>query len=293
LAAAGGQVVAVTGLHPEHAEELATHIPGCRAFATPDEVAANSALVVLAVPDDALAALGSGIRWSPGQRVLHLSGASGTRVLASAAEQGAIVAALHPLMTFTRALAESPIAEISARLRGCVWALQTDDASFRETLRGLVAALGGQTVLLTEADRAPYHLAAVLVSNYVVTLMGAATGLWQTFGVDAQVAREALLPLLRAAVENLGTMDPAAALTGPIARGDLGTIRAHLDWLASAANTTNVGHDALRSAYLALARLALPLAEAKGTLSPATIAELRALLTDASENRSDQTGDGE
>ncbi len=136
--------------------------------------------------------------------------------------------------------------------------------------------------MLSENDRIPYHIAGVLASNYVVTLIGAAVALWESFGEDASLAREALLPLLRASVENLAAMPPSAALSGPIARGDLGTLRAHLDWLASAAQTSPQ-ISALRDAYLALARLTVPLAEAKGTLAAERAAAIRALL-DAAQN---------
>lgn len=280
LADSGATIVAVTARNLENAEALAGRIPGCRAVATPAEVVAASDLILLAASDDAITPLAESLSWRAGQRVLHFSGALGARALAAAAERGASAAALHPLMTFTRALAAGPLGAILARLRGCVWALETEDEALREALRAMVAALGGRVALLTESDRIPYHIAGVLASNYVVTLMGAATALWESFGADRTLAREALLPLMRASVENLAVLEPAAALSGPIARGDIGTIRAHLDWLASAAaSSPEMG--ALREAYLALARLAIPMAEAKGTLSPAQAEALRALLDES------------
>ena len=277
LADSGAKIVAVTARNLDHAEALAGRIPGCRAVATPAEVVAASGLILLAAPDDAITPLAGSLSWRAGQRVLHFSGVLGARALAVASERGATVAALHPLMTFTRALAAGPLDAILARLRGCVWALETEDEAFREALRAMVAALGGRVALLTESDRIPYHIAGVLASNYVVTLMGAATALWESFGADRALAREALLPLMRASVENLAALEPSAALSGPIARGDIGTIRAHLEWLASAA-ASSPDMSALRDAYLALAHLAIPLAEAKGTLSPAQVDALRALL---------------
>lgn len=277
LADSRAKIIAVTARNGEHAAALARRIPGCRAVATPAEVVAASDLILLAAPDDTITPLAESLSWRAGQRVVHFSGALGARALAAAAERGATVAALHPLMTFTRALAAGPLDAILARLRGCVWALETEDEALREALRAMVAALGGQVALLTESGRIPYHIAGVLASNYVVTLMGAATALWESFGADRALAREALLPLMRASVENLTTLEPSAALSGPIARGDVGTIRAHLDWLASAA-ASNPEMVALRDAYLALARLAIPLAEAKGTLSPAQNEALHALL---------------
>jgi predicted short-subunit dehydrogenase-like oxidoreductase (DUF2520 family) len=277
LAARGGAVVAVTALHRETAEALAVRIPGCRAVATPEEVVETSDLIVLAVPDDTIAALAERVPWSPGQQVVHLSGARGTQALISAAKRGATVAALHPLMTFTYSLAALPVDELLARLRGCIWALETDDPALREALQTVVAALGGQVTLLSASDRIPYHISGVLASNYIVTLIGAAVGLWESFGVDAGLARSALLPLLRAAVENLAVMEPSAALSGPIARGDIGTLHAHLEWLESAAVDSEQMRD-IKDAYVALARLAIPLAEARGTLTAERVAAMRALL---------------
>jgi predicted short-subunit dehydrogenase-like oxidoreductase (DUF2520 family) len=147
-------------------------------------------------------------------------------------------------------------------LRGCVWALETNDDAFRGALREMVVALGGQSALLTESDRVPYHISGVLASNYVVTLIGAAVALWESFGVDALLARE---------------------LSGPIARGDIGTLHAHLDWLSSAARDREEVN-VLRDAYLALARLTVPLAEAKGTLTSERAAAIRALLDDAQDD---------
>ncbi|HEU4781934.1 MAG TPA: Rossmann-like and DUF2520 domain-containing protein [Ktedonobacterales bacterium] len=282
ISAAGGAVVAVSARHLEHAETLARHIPGCRAYATPEEVAAVSHLVVLAVPDDAIIPVCERIHWSANQCIVHLSGAMSARALSAAGKRGASVAALHPLMTFTRALTDSPLDEIQERLRGCVWALETSDETLRVMLQGMVTALDGKVTVLSENDRIPYHIAGVLSSNYVVTLVGAAVALWESFGEDASLAREALMPLLRASVENLAAMPPSAALSGPIARGDLGTLHAHLDWLASNAQASP-DISALRDAYLALARLTVPLAKAKGTLNAERAAAIRALLDEASK----------
>ena len=252
-------------------------------YATPEEVAAVSHLVLLAVPDDAIIPVTARIQWSANQYVVHLSGAMSARVLSAATERDAAVAALHPLMTFTRALTSSPLDKIQEQLRGCVWALETSDEPLRATLQTMVTALGGKVAVLSENDRIPYHIAGVLASNYVVTLMGAAVALWESFGEDASLAREALLPLVRASVENLAAMPPSAALSGPIARGDLGTLHAHLNWLASAAQTSP-GMSVLRDAYLALARLTVPLAEAKETLTTERASAILALL-DAAQAR--------
>lgn len=186
------------------------------------------------------------------------------------------VGALHPLMTFPRDTLGTPVEQILARLAGCTWALEASDARLAAALARLVAGLDGRVVRLAPADRVPYHIAGVLASNYVAALLGTGVHLWQPFEPDAQAALRALLPLLKATVANLEAVGLPEALTGPLARGDSGTVAAHLAWLDAHAATSPGA--ALRDAYVALARLALPLAETKGTLTPEAAAELRRLL---------------
>lgn len=284
LAAAGAHVAAVTARRPERAVALAASLPECASVpAAPDVVRACGA-VVLAVPDDAIAALDAALPWRSGQLAVHLSGARGLDALPQARAAGAHVAALHPLMIFPRA---EPSGEAAlAHLAGCAWAVEASDAETRAALEAVVAALGGRAISLQPQDRIPYHLAAVLSSNYVVTLLGAAVAIWQDLGLDPALAREALLPLLRATVDRLAADGPAAALAGPVARGDVGTVAAHLGWLgarAEAGPAAAFDPADLRAAYLALAKLTVPLARARGSLTPDAAERLLALLHRAVE----------
>jgi predicted short-subunit dehydrogenase-like oxidoreductase (DUF2520 family) len=236
-------------------------------------------MVLVAVPDDAIAQVAAETHWRAGQLILHLSGAQGADALAAAREQGARVAALHPLMTFPHSAESSTTEAILRRLAGCAWAFEADDEASVDQLTAIIEALDGRAIRLTAADRAPYHLAAVLASNYVVTLLAAAAQLWGTFGARPESALEALLPLTRAAVEQLETVGLPDALTGPIARGDLGTVRTHLDWLtAHTASTPELLR--LRDAYIALARLTIPIALQKSSLSRETAEAFSRLLSD-------------
>ncbi len=282
LAARGARVVAVGAHKYAHAEALAESIPNCQAYATPSEVAAASDLVFLAVPDDAISMLAEAMVWSPGQAVVHFSGARDASILAAAQTQGVRTAALHPLMTFPRTLHDASAETVLRRLAGGSWALEAEDTALRETLASMVTALNGHVITLEPGARVPYHMAAVFASNAIVALAGASIQLWGTFGIVQEEALPALLPLMRAAVESLDSAGLPAALTGPVSRGDLGTIRAHLAWLdehvASDPSLTS-----LRDAYIALTELAIPLAEAKGTLSPESAAQLRDLLASPRE----------
>ncbi len=287
LAHLGAPVVAVTARTGHSARALAGQLPGCEVVATPAEVAARADTIFLAVPDDAIAPVAASIPWQRGQAAVHLSGAQGLQPLAAAGAASARTATLHPLMTFSARLATAALPTLLRRFAGCTWALEADDVGLAGALADLARALGGRTIALRAEDRVPYHLAAVLASNYLVALIGAAVELWRGFGVAPGEALAALLPLTQAAVESLETVGLPAALTGPVARGDVGTVAAHLAWLEEHAPEAPT-LTPLREAYVALARLALPLALEKGSLSPAAAAALQRLLDAAAARGPEQ-----
>lgn len=276
FAAHGADVVALATLHPERTRALAATLPGPPRVMPPEGVVEQSDLVFLAVPDDRITPLAGELPWHAGQIAVHLSGARGIDALAQPAARGARVAAAHPLMTFTRTDGTAAAAARDSFV-GCAWALEAGDSETRLMLERMVTALGGTRISLSAADRIPYHISAVLASNYIVALLGSATHLWSSFGVAQDEALRSLLPLLRATVEKLENEGLPTALTGPVARGDAGTVAAHLAWLHNAAADDADG-TALRDAYQALAQIAIPIAEAKRTISPETAARLRALL---------------
>lgn len=256
-----------------HAQAAAERASGCEAALSLDALIERCDLVFITTSDDAIALVAGEAIWRAGQVVAHFSGAHGITPLASAAARGAITAALHPLMTFPRSLRDATAAHVIARMAGATWALECSDAAATQRLSGLVAALAGRVITLTEADRAPYHLSGVLASNYVVTLLASAAELWSGWGVERGDALRALLPLLRATVDNLEAVGLPDALTGPIARGDVGAVRIHEEWLRASPESND-----LRAAYEILARLTVPLAREKGSLdATGASALLRAL----------------
>jgi predicted short-subunit dehydrogenase-like oxidoreductase (DUF2520 family) len=175
--------------------------------------AAHADLVLLAVPDAEIAAAAAAI--APGRLVGHISGAT---TLATLAPHEAF--SLHPLMTVTGAQA-TPFGGATAAVAGST-------ARALETAKALAAHLGLRVVEVADEDRAAYHAAASIASNFLVTLEGAAERLAATAGVD----REALVPLVRATLENWAALGPERALTGPIARGDDATVARQRDAIA-------------------------------------------------------------
>ncbi len=265
--------VAVFSRTFDHAQAAAKRAPNCEALPSLDALIERCDLIFIATSDDAIALVAGVAPWRAGQVVAHLSGAHGVTPLAIAAARGAIIAALHPLMTFPRSLQDVTAERILARMAGATWALECSDVEVARRLSALVTALAGRVITLTEADRAPYHLSGVLASNYVVTLLATASELWQGWGVERGDALRALLPLLRATVENLESVGLPDALTGPVARGDVGAVRIHEEWLRASPAAAD-----LRAAYEVLARLTVPLAREKGSLDDAgASALLRAL----------------
>lgn len=277
LAARGARVGAVSARNPAHARALAAALSQPVAAMAPEDLAAAADLIFLAVPDDALPAVAAWEIWHAGHALVHLSGAHGAALLAPAAVRGARIGALHPLLTFPHAEREGPVAPLLRRFAGATWALEAEDAALNTALHAVVRALGGQVIELAADARVPYHLAAVLASNYVVALLAGSAALWQSFGGTAEAALPALLPLVRAAVDRLAEEGLPGSLSGPIARGDRGTVAAHMVWLEAHAADAPALAD-VRASYVALGRLALRLAVARGTLAPEAEAALRALL---------------
>ena len=265
LAAKGYPVVAVGSRTRASAERLAERLPGCRALSL-QEVADEADLVFVTTPDDAIAGVVTDLRWHAGQAVVHCSGAASTDVLGPARSAGALVGGFHPLQTFA-----SPEQAIQ-NLPGTTFALEAEPPLL-DRLAGLATALGGTWVRLRPEDKVLYHAAAVFASNYLVTLVKLATDLWREFGVETPEATRALLPLLRGTLNNLDRVGLPRCLTGPIARGDVGTVRRHLAALERSA-------PGILETYRRLGRETIAIGTAKGTLDPARAEELGRLLGD-------------
>lgn len=176
-------------------------------------------------------------------RVLHLSGRLGRSALAPLERTGAALGSLHPLQTIADPLTAP------ARLRG-VWAAVEGDDRAREAAIGLCGRLGMRPVEVDEQGKTAYHAGAAVLANYTVTLADLASRLAEQAGVAPEVAHAMYLPLLSGVLQNLESLPPAEALTGPIRRGDAETVKAHLAAL----------DEAERELYLVLGRATLKLA---------------------------------
>jgi predicted short-subunit dehydrogenase-like oxidoreductase (DUF2520 family) len=221
-------------------------------------------LVFITTPDDAIAPVVSQIRWHKGQSVVHCSGADSTDILEPARKLGAYVGVFHPLQTF------ASVRQAIENMPGSTFALEAEEPLLT-TLKDMATALGGYWIELKAGDKVIYHASAVIACNYLVTLVKLATDLWQTFGIPGHQATQALLPLIRGTIHNIDTVGIPQCLTGPIARGDTGTIRKHLDALQKVA-------PGLISTYQELGRQTIPIALAKGRINQRQAEELEAIL---------------
>ena len=207
--------------------------------------------LLIAVPDAEVADVARSLAevgWlSAGTPVLHTSGSLGADVLAPLAERGLETGSLHPL-----AAVSDPVAGAD-RLR-CAWFAVEGSEPATALAERLAGALAGRTLRVAAGEKPLYHAAAVFASNYVVALLCVAERLMGEAGVAPEEARAALAELAIGAVQGVARAGPARGLTGPVARGDELTVRAHLARLSAPD----------RALYSVLARETLALARAAG-----------------------------
>jgi len=248
----GYPVTAVASRTRASAERLAGMVDGCVVHDSGQAVADVAEMVFITTPDDAIAEVAAQTNWHSGQSVIHCSGAESLDILEPATKAGAQAGAFHPLQTL------ASVEHAMQNIPGSTFALEAEEPLLG-TLKEMVNALQGWWIELRPGDKVLYHAAAVIACNYLVTLVRLATDLWQTFGVSTEDATQALLPLLRGTVNNLGSVGLPNCLTGPVARGDVGTIQKHLEAMEARA-------PALLAVYRELGRQTVPIALAKGRI---------------------------
>ncbi|MBT4511864.1 MAG: DUF2520 domain-containing protein [Chloroflexi bacterium] len=257
----GYPVVAIASRTTESAEKLAEAVIGCQVYDKKQSVADIADLVFVTTPDDDVQEVVAELNWRPGQSVIHCSGVDSLDVLQKAKADGAYVGGFHPLQSFASAT------NAIENLPGSTFALEAEEPLL-DTLKGMSHALEGNHVALGLGDKALYHAAAVIACNYTVTLMKMATDLWKTFGVSTEEATKALLPLLRGTINNIENVGLPNCLTGPIARGDIGTVLKHLEAMEEKAPE-------IVETYRDLGLQTIPIALNKGKIDVARAEELR------------------
>jgi predicted short-subunit dehydrogenase-like oxidoreductase (DUF2520 family) len=272
LRAAGWTIANVYSRSGARARE-ASELLGGRA--TDDLAAAARAaeFVIVAVPDGAIESVAARLEPEAGTVVAHTCGAIGAEVLAAVRRRAAHAGALHPLRSF------ADPARAARSFAGTACAIDGDPAAL-EFLRKLVPSIGGVPLEVRGSRKALYHAGAVFASNYVVAAMEAALRLFEAAGIARSAAAGPLAALAEGTLANIRALGVPAALTGPIERGDDGTVARHVQAMRD-------HMPGLAPSYYALALLTCEVARAKGALDEAGAGRIRAALAaGAAEDRS-------
>lgn len=216
-------MAAVASRTKESAQQLSRRL-NCPVLSN-QEAAARAELVFITTPDRSISPVAAEIAkaggFRPGQVVTHTSGAHAAGELQGVREAGALAVSIHPLQSFAEVRAAME------NLPGSYFALEGDESAL-PLARQVVEDLNGKWFTISAADKPVYHAAACIASNYLVSLMHFATGLYAKFGLGPKEAFEALYPLVQGTVANITKVGPTGALTGPVARGDAPTIAGHM-----------------------------------------------------------------
>jgi predicted short-subunit dehydrogenase-like oxidoreductase (DUF2520 family) len=256
LTRAGWPIHAVASRDPGRRARFASLVEGARPFAEAQALIEEVELVIVAVPDDAIGPLAASVRLYGGQAMVHTSGALGAEVLAPAMAAGTQIGTFHPLVAFA-----DPERAIAA-LHGATVAIEGDD-QLAALLGEMAEVLGATPVRLAPGTKAAYHAAAVLAAGGFIALLDAIAELGRVAGLDEAGSLAIYGPLIEGTLGNARALGIRAALTGPMTRGDLGTLTAHL--VALQAHAPGVV-----ALYVAAARREIDLAIERGALAPET-----------------------
>ena len=252
LVARGFTIGAIYSRNKTNAEVLGEKIEA-KVVNSVHDVASLVDLIFLTIPDDAIQSVAAelAILDLTGKAVVHTSGVHEAAVLHMLEARGALVGSLHPVYPF------ADVEQSIAALPGAAFALQAESDVLRGWLKDIITALDGQVLTIASGQKALYHSALVFASNYGVTLYAIAQRLLTQIGAEREVSALALNTLMAGMIRNLKAQGIPDALTGPLVRGDAGTIEAHLDALQTA-------DPVLVDLYIQLARQTLPLVAARG-----------------------------
>ena len=267
LSRGGWPVHAVASRDSGRRERFRSLVEVGRVFADPEPILDEVELIILAVPDDVVAPLAGSLRMYSGQAMIHTSGALGAEVLEPAMAAGTQIGSFHPLVAF------ADMERAVQALHGATVAIEGDD-QLAAMLADMAEAIGARPVRLASGSKAAYHAAAVLAAGGFIALLDAIAELGRVAGLDEAGSLEIYGPLIEGTLGNARAPGIRAALTGPMTRGDTGTLQAHLDTLRSHAPRA-------LDLYLAAARREIDLAESRGVLAPEDSTKMRAALAAA------------
>lgn len=221
----GYQIVGLSSLHRASAQRLAEICGVSETTDRPQEITRRADVVFLTTPDGVIESVCKSISqsggFSPAAVVLHCSGAHASTILSSARKCGAFIGSMHPLQSFASAdISRNPFQAVRVAIEGDSKAVSTADQMARD--------LEALPLRIMTEGKPLYHAAAVVASNFLVTLMGVAFRLIQQAGIPQEEAFSVLKPLVQGTLANIERVGVHQALTGPVVRGDVQTVQAHI-----------------------------------------------------------------
>lgn len=268
----GFNIHSVNSRSVSSSKRLASLVKNCEICNFPQEVADNCDLIFITTPDDLITSIAGSVKWKKDQYVVHCSGAHSIDILDPAKRSAAIAGVFHPLQSF------ADIEQAIRNIPGSTFAIEAEEPLL-SILKDFAISLKGEWIILKSEDKPLYHAAAVFACNYLVTLVKLAADLWNNFGVPTEKACKNLLPLMRGTLENIQKIGLPNCLTGPVARGDLGTIKRHIETLKKA-------NPEILKCYKLLGWHTIPIALAKGRIDSKVAEELKNILKEG-RNESD------
>lgn len=266
LKKAGYKITAIADKSPAALKRARSYIEGVL-FCSPQEAVQRADCILITTPDDKISSACKEIALCPAIKnklVFHMSGAGDLDILDSAKKAGASVGSIHPLQSF------SSIDQAIKNIPGSYFAVTSDNKA-QAPAKNIVRNLGGIPFLISSNQKPLYHAAACIASNYFVSLMNTVESIYQAIGLNEKDAKKAYLPLVYGSLRNIEKSDSISSLTGPIARGDLGTIKKHISAISK--NLPQYS-----SLYSSLGLITVKVAQKKGTLNARQAKEINAIL---------------
>lgn len=275
LAGQGHRLVAATAATKASLKKASPFLPGARLTLDSAQAIAEADVVLITTKDEQIKAVCDGLAaqsaFNQSHTVIHMSGAGSLNLLDSAKVAGAKIASIHPIQSF--ASVELAIEKLPGSYFGV-----TAEGEAKDTALSIVRDLDGKPVEISDENKSLYHAAACITSNYLVTLLHLAKKVYAASGLDEEAALEAMMPLIKGTVANIESVGTVAALTGPIARGDVKVIEQHLASLARLSGDANDTDATIVDVYKALGLQTVDVALQKGTLSVEAAKRLSAAL---------------
>ena len=266
---AGYPLTAIISRNRQRGEEACSYI-GCGQVLVSDQLAkaASAQIILLAVPDDHIQNLASQLQdscqLSEQTTLVHFSGLHSAEIMHRDTSP-AMRLSLHPLLPF------ADRQQAFENLQLCPCAIETNSFQTLVLAKELVTAIGGYSFTLDRKVKPIYHAAASIASNYLVTLLAAARDLLVNCGIESEDAIPMLLPLVQTSLDNVKVLGPEQGLSGPIVRGDIGTISEHIKALEN-------GAPELLNLYLLMGKLTATMSQDSGRLAPEKFTEIKNIM---------------